>query len=166
MFELITPAFAIPPFQILRTCIDGKPYDDKITMLELDDASASDKPFGDCRDQYELKFNGHTYGTLTCNDKFYLIINDKKIDPELVRNMSINPEIKPGVEFTPRAIWYKIDNESKEYLCILAPLAEQGVGSAHNQYYIIENAFNIKLNPELYFYFLDKNIAPITSKTL
>ena len=135
-------------------------------MLELEDASAADKPLVNCIDQYELKFNSHTYGVLTCRGKFYLIINDKKIDPELADNRSINPEIKPGVEFTPRAIWYKIDFKNKEYLCILAPLAEQGVGSAHNQYYIVENGFDKNINPELYFYFLDKNIAPITSKTL
>jgi len=80
--------------------------------------------------------------------------------------MSINPEIKPGTFFTPRAIWYKIDRGKQSYLCIFAPLAEQSVGSAYNQYYIVENAFDVNLNPVLYFYFLDKNIAPITSKTL
>lgn len=166
LFSLLKPAFAIPPFQILKTCIDRKPYDDKLTLIELDDASASDKPLDDCEDQYTIKFNGHTFGSSTCKNKFYLIINGKKINPALAENRSINPEIKPGVEFTPRAMWYKIDYENTEYLCILAPLAEQGIGSAHNQYYIIENAFNKPSNPALYFYFLDKNIAPITSRTL
>ena len=80
--------------------------------------------------------------------------------------MSVNPEIVPGVPFTQRAIWYKINYDDKDWLCILAPLSEQGVGSAHNQYYIINNAFSPNLNPELYYYFLDENIVPITSKTL
>ena len=164
--SFIYPCLAVPPFQILRTCMDIKPYDDKVKMTRLDRDGYADSSLEDCQDQYDRSINGHIYGTLTCHDKFYFIIKDKKIDPEKAKNMSINPEIKPGVEFTTRALWYKIDYENKEYLCILAPLAEQGVGSAHNQYYIIENAFDKKLNPELYFYFLDKNIAPITSKTL
>jgi hypothetical protein len=162
----INVCLAAPPFQILRTCMDINPYNNKVKMTRLDGEGYADHSLQGCQDQYDRSINGHIYGSLTCNDKFYLIINDKKVDPEKARNMSINPEIQPGVEFTTRALWYKIDYENKEYLCILAPLSEQGVGSAHNQYYIIENAFDNKLNSELYFYFFDKNIAPITSKTL
>ena len=166
MIWLINPSIAAPPFQILRTCINDKPYNDRVTVAKLPNEGAADRPLEGCEDQYEFTFNGHTYGSVTCNDKFHLIIRDKKIDPELADNMSINPEIKPGVEFTSRALWYKIDYENNAYLCILAPLAEQGIGSSYNQYYIVENAFDGNLNPEIYFYFLDKDIVPITSKTL
>lgn len=105
-------------------------------------------------------------GTLSCDDKFYFLLNDKKVAPGLANNMSVNPEIQPGVEFTTRALWYKIDFEDKEYLCVLAPLSEEGVGSSYKQYYIIEHAFGLNQNPELYFYFFDKNVVPITSETL
>ena len=164
--SITIPCLAIPPFQVLRTCIDNEPFEKRSTITEIEGDGYAAKSLDGCEDQYDRTINGHTYGTLRCNDKFYVIINDKKIDPELAENRSINPEIMPGVEFTTRSLWYKIGFENKEYLCILAPLAEQGVGSAHNQYYIIENAFDNKLQPKLYFYFLDKNIAPITSKTL
>jgi hypothetical protein len=159
-------SFSLPPFQVLQTCMKGKPYNDKSTIIMLDDAGAAEQPFEGCEDQYDFKFNGHTYGMLTCQDKFYLIINDKKIDSAQAKNLSINPEIQPGEAITPRALWYKIDYENNSYLCILAPLAEQGVGAARNQYYIVENAFDETLTPKLYFYFFDKNITPITSKYL
>lgn len=160
------PCLATPPFQVLRTCIDTKPFENRGTITRIEGEGYADRSLDGCEEQHDRTINGHVYGTLRCNDKFYLIIRDKKIDPERAINKSINPEIKPGVEFTTRSLWYKIVFENKEYLCILAPLAEQGVGSAHNEYYIIENAFATKLNPEVYFYFLDKNIAPITSETL
>ena len=163
---IATPCLAIPPFQVLRTCIDNKPFENRGKITRINGEGYADKSLEGCEEQHDRRINGNVYGTLRCNDKFYLIINDKKIDPELAENRSINPEIMPGVEFTTRSLWYKIVFENNEYLCILAPLAEQGVGSAHNQYYIIENAFDNKLQPKLYFYFLDKNIAPITSKTL
>lgn len=166
LLSFISPCLATPPIEVLRTCVDIKPYNDKVSAARLNESGFADKSMSGCEDQYDRTINGHLYGTLTCDDHFYLLINDKKIDPRLATNMSINPEIQPGVEFTTRALWYKIDFESKEYLCVLAPLSEQGVGSSHNQYYIIEHPFESNLNPKLYFYFFDKNIAPITSKTL
>ena len=156
---------AEPPFQILRTCIEHEPYE-KSTITELDGQGYSKDSLEGCEDQFGRTMNGHVYGTVRCNDKFYLIIKDKKMDPELAVNKSVNLEINPGVEFTIRSSWYKIHFEQKEYLCISAPLAEQGVGAAHNQYYIIEDAFDAKVDPKIYYYFLDKNIAPITSNTL
>jgi len=160
------PCSALPPFQVLRSCMDLKPYDNKSKTLRLDGGGYADKSIEGCEEQYDREINDHMYGTLMCNQKFYFIINDKKIDPELADNQSINPEIKPGVEFTTRSLWYKIDYEDKEYICIYAPLAEQGVGASRVQYYLIENAFDKKLTPQLTYYFFDKNIAPITSKTL
>lgn len=163
---VISPCWALPPVPVLRTCVDNQPFNDKVSMSELDGDGFADKSMDGCKEQFDREVNGHLYGTLSCNNKFYLLINDKKIDPSLANNMSINPEIKPGVEFTTRSMWYKIDFEKKEYVCILAPLSEQGVGSSHKQYYIIETAFDPKQNPVLYFYFFDKNIVPITSKNL
>lgn len=155
-----------PPFQILQTCMRGEPYNNDITINMIDGAGPADKSLDGCENQYDRIFQGLSFGTLTCQNKFYLLINGKKIDPKLATNKSINPEIKPGTVFTQRALWYKIDHKEKTYLCIFAPLAEQGVGSSYNQYYLAENAFDIDLDPKLFFYFLHKNIAPITSKTL
>lgn len=162
----MNPCSALPPFQVLRTCIDLEPYDNQIKITRLDGEGYADTSMEGCEAQHDREINGHIYGTLMCNQKFYFIINDNKIDPELADNRSINPEIKPGVEFTTRSLWYKIDHDNKEYICIYAPLAEQGVGASHVQYYIIEDAFDKKLTPQVTYYFFDKNIAPITSKTL
>ncbi|MGL5741581.1 MAG: hypothetical protein ACRCXC_03020 [Legionella sp.] len=158
--------FAVPPFQILRTCIDGQPFEDMVAITRIDGDGYADKSMDGCEEQHDRSIDGHIYGTLMCHDKFYFIIRDKKIDPEKEVNKSINPEINPGVWFTTRSLWYRIALENKEYLCIRAPLSEQGVGAAHNQYYIIENAFDASLAPKVYFYFLEENIAPITSPHL
>lgn len=158
--------FAQPPFQVLRTCMDMEPFEHMSTIEEIEGDGYAEKSLEGCKDQYDRTIDGHIYGTVECNHKFYLIIRDKKIDPEKATDYSINPEIKPGVEFTTGAVWYKIGFDKKEYLCIYAPLSEQGIGAAHNQYYIIENAFAESPAPKVYYYFEDKNIAPITSKTL
>lgn len=164
LIGIINPTLATPPFQILRTCMDDKPYNDKITISMIEGAGPADKSLPGCKNQYDRIFQERSFGTLTCQNKFYLIINDKKIDPKLANNLSINPEIKPGTVFTPRAIWYKIDQEEKSYLCILAPLAEQGIGSSYNQYYLVENAFEENSIPIIYYYFFNKDISPITSE--
>jgi hypothetical protein len=166
LLAFTNPTLASSPFQVLQTCMNGKPYNSKITMIEIEGEGQNENPLEGCEDQYDRIYQNKSFGTLTCQDKFYLVINDRKIDPALAENYSINPEIKPGTFFTPRAIWYKIDFENKEYVCIFAPLAEQGIGGAYNQYYIVNNAFDNTLTPQLNFYFFDKNIAPITSKTL
>ncbi len=158
-------AQAIPPFQILRTCMDLKPYDDKTSINMLEGEGMAEKSLDGCSDQYDRLYDGHAFGTLTCDNKFYLIVNDKKVDPKFANNMSINPEIKPGY-IIQRSLWYKIDRDKESYLCIYAPLSEQGVGSSYNQYYVIEKAFDVQSTPEAYFYFFDKDVVPITSKTL
>ena len=166
---LINPLYAaIPPypFQVLQTCINNKPYDDNVTMLELGGGGAAINPLDGCEDQYDFMFNEHAYGTASCSDKFYLVIRDLKIDPAIAENLSINPEIKPGFIFSNRASWSKIDQDNKSYLCIRAALTDSGVGSACNQYYIVENAFTDNKKPILYYHFYEKDIMPITSPHL
>lgn len=158
-------AFALPSFEIIRTCIDNAPYNEKIKYTRLDGGGVTEQPIKGCENQYHRLIDGHTYGTLTCNEKFYFIINDKKIDPGLAENYSMNPEIKPGVEFTS-SLWYKIEYENKSYLCVFSSLSQHGIGSAYNQYYLVENVFDNHLIPKLYYYFRDKDVVPIGSKTL
>ena len=166
LYCITISSFAEPPFQILRICMDNEPFEKSGTITELDGDGYAKKSLEGCEDQYDRTIDGHLYGTLFCKDKFYMIIRDKKMDPEKAVNHSMNPEINPGVAFTTRSLWYKINFDKQDYLCIYAPLAEQGVGASHNQYYIIENAFDVTLDPKIYYYFLDKNITPITSSTL
>lgn len=157
--------FASPSYEVVNTCINTEPYKHKSTIERLEGGGYEEKILEGCEDQFDLLLNGFRYGSVRCNDKFYLIIRDKKIDPAKAENNSINPQIKPGVEFSIRSLWYKIGFENKEYLCIYAPLSEQGAGASRNQYYIIENAFDARLDPKLYFYFFDKDIAPVFNES-
>ena len=159
-------AYAQPPFEVLRTCVDNKPYNSSINMVSLDDEGMAEENKPNCEDEFDLKYNNSKYGLVTCQGTFYFIINNKKIKLKEAVNMSINPEIKPGNRLTNRSTWTKIDFDNHPYLCVEDSLSDSGVGAAHSQYYIIENAFDATLTPESYFYFFDKNIAPITSKTL
>lgn len=160
----LNQSYSKPPFEILRSCIDLKPRNSAITLTELVDGTVSKVNEANCENQYSETFNGHLYGMVTCNDIFYLIINDQKVQANTAINMSVNPEIKPGNIFTNRAMWHKIDQNDTSYLCIQAALTESGIGAAYSQYYIIENAFNTNTAPSVYFYFFEKDIIPITSK--
>ena len=162
----LNSGYADPPFEILRSCIDLKPQNPSITLTELVNGFVSEVNEPNCEDLFSETYEGHVYGMVTCNDIFYLIINDQKIQASTVINMSINPEIPPGFIFTNRAMWHKIDLNNKSYLCIQAALTESGTGSWMRQYYIAENAFEPQATPTVYYYFFEKDIIPITSKHL
>ena len=162
----LNQSYAEPPFEILRSCIDLKPKNTSITLTELVDGTVAKVNENNCENQYSETFNGHLYGMLTCGDVFYLIINDQKIKASTAINMSVNPEIKPGFIFSNRALWHKIDQDNKSYLCIQSAITESGVGAAYSQYYIIENAFKENTVPIVYYYFFNKDIIPITSEHL
>jgi len=163
---LLNLGYAEPPFEILRSCIDRKPQNSSVTLTELVNGIVSEFNEPNCEDLFSETYEGHVYGMVTCNDIFYLIINDQKIQASSAINMSINPEITPGNIFTNRAVWFKIDQNNKSYLCIQAALTESGTGSGLGQYYIAENAFEPQAVPSVYYYFFDKDIIPITSKHL
>ena len=161
---LLNQGHAEIPFETLRSCIDLKPLNASIKLTDLDREGAVEVNEPNCEDQYNRKFNGNTYGTVTCKNIFYLIINDKKIKLDTAINKSVNPEIKPGSTFTDRSEWYKIDQDNKSYLCIQSALSESGPGSSLSQYYVVENAFDLKAPPIVYYYFFNKDITPITSE--
>lgn len=163
---LFTQSYGEPPFESLRTCIDTKPYNESIKLTRLEGEGPSKVNDGHCKDQYDREYEGHVYGTVSCDDSFYFIINDQKISPEKAINKSINPEIKPGYPLTKRALWYKIDQGNKSYLCIEDSLSESGAGGSQSQYYLVDNAFEPKTTPIIYYYFFEKNIVPITSEHL
>ena len=151
------------PLEVLQSCIKLKPYNNNIQLSELDNDGYDNKKFDNCEDLYDRIINDHIYGTADCYNKFYFIIKDKKLDPAKARNYSINPEIKPGNYFSSRASWYQINLAKESYICIAAPLTESGIGDSAMQYYIIENAFDEKKDPVIYYYFFEKDIIPIDS---
>jgi hypothetical protein len=160
----LNQSYSEPSFEILRSCIDLKPKNSSIRLTELVDGAVAKVNENNCENQFDQEVNGHLYGMVTCNDEFYLIINDQKIKADTAINRSINPEIKPGWIFTNRARWYRIDQGDQSYLCIQAAITESGIGAKDSQYYMIENAFEKNAVPVMYYYFFDKNLIPITSE--
>ena len=161
---LIQTCFAKPPFEVLRSCIDEEPNNSSITITDIDNGSYSALPEKDCEEQFEISYNRDVYGSVMCNDKRYLIIASKKISLETAVNISMNPEIKPGLLYPDDSSWLKIDFNHQSYLCINGPLSQSGTGSAVGQYYIVENAFKKIGMPKVYYYFFNKDIIPITSE--
>ena len=162
----VIQSYAQPPFEILKSCVDRKAKNSSISVAEFVDGLVAKINQPNCENQFNQIINDRLYGMVTCNDIFYIIINNKKLKASAAINMSINPEIQPGDIFSNRASWYKIDQDNKSYLCIFSSLSEQGAGSSRNQYYIAENAFTDAKKPILYYYFFDKDIMPITSPNL
>lgn len=163
---LLNISYADIPFETLRTCMELKPYNNSIKFTALEDNGLATVNETNCEDQYNRGFNGHVYGTVTCDDTLYLIVNDKKIKLNTAINKSINPEIKPGLPIFITSEWYKIDQDNQSYLCIQSALSESGSGSSLSQYYIVENAFALNAPPIIYYYFFNKDIIPITSEHL
>lgn len=155
-----------PPFEVLRSCIDLKPKNAFITLTELVDGVVAKTNEANCENQFSETFNGHLYGMVTCKNDFYLIFNDQKIQASRAINKSVNPEIKPGIIFSNCALWHKINQNTKSYLCIQAALTESGTGSSLTQYYLVENAFIPRTVAAVYYYFFEKNIMPITREHL
>ena len=63
-------------YSIVGVSMDTKPYNDKITLTMLEGEGAAGKSLKGCKDQYDRLVEGRAFGTLTCHDKFYLVIND------------------------------------------------------------------------------------------
>ena len=55
-------AYAKPPFEVLRSCIDATPKNASIKLTNLDGAGASTTDDTHCEDQFDREFNGHIYG--------------------------------------------------------------------------------------------------------
>lgn len=161
---LILPSsFAQPPFEVLRSCVDEKPYNSKVTIHIKDDGSYANISEKNCEELFEVSFDNKIYGSVRCADIPYLVVNDQKINLEKAENRSVNPEIKPGILYPTDTSWSKIDFENRSYLCLNGPISRSGTGSNIGQYYIVENAFEINIAPTIYYYFFNKDIIPITS---
>ena len=160
---LLPSSFAQPPFEVLRSCVDEKPYNNKVTIHIKDDGSYADNHEKNCEERFEVSFDNKMYGFVRCTDIPYLVVNDQKINLEKAENRSVNPEIKPGMLYPTDTSWSKIDFKNQSYLCLNGPISRSGTGSNIGQYYIIENAFEKNIIPIIYYYFFNKDIIPITS---
>jgi len=157
-------SFSKPSFEVLRSCIDEKPYNNNVAISSRDNGSYAENHEKNCEEPFEVNFDNKIFGTVRCNDKFYLVVNNHKINLEKAENMSVNPEIKPGIVYPTDTSWLKIDFKNQSFLCLNGPISRAGAGSNIGQYYIIENAFINKVTPTIYYYFFDKDIIPITSE--
>lgn len=153
---LLSQSYADIPAEVLRTCMDDEPRNKSIKLMQLDVEGMATKNEPNCEDQYNRRFEGNIYGKVTCNNIHYLIVNNKKIELKSAINRSVSRSIAPGDDFTYRSFWYKIDQGSQSFLCVKSPMADSGVWDSVYQYYIVENAFDPKASPVLYYYFFGK----------
>jgi hypothetical protein len=160
---LLPYSFAQPPFEVLRSCVDEKPYNNKVTIHTKEDGSYTDNHEKNCEEPFEVSFDNKTYGFVRCADIPYLVVNGQTINLEKAENRSVNPEIKPGMLYPTDTSWSKITFKNQSYLCLNGPISRSGTGSNIGQYYIVENAFESNTKPTIYYYFFNKDIIPITS---
>jgi hypothetical protein len=160
---LIQQGFAQPPYEVLTSCINSKPLNEKVTLTLLNGGGFSSKSENNCDEPYEIQFKDQKFTYTSCNDRDYLMVADKKLFLDASVNMSANSEIKPEILYPHLSSWMKVDYSSQSYLCISSPLSQSGSGADVPQYYLIENAFIKNIAPIAYYYIFDKNIIPITS---
>lgn len=154
-----TLSFANLPVDIIQSCKNSSAANSSIVMKELNGVGFNQTPDLNCRDQFENKINGRTYGWLTCYGKPWLIIADKRIPLESAINLSINPAIKPDTPLIQTAPWWRIDKADRSYLCIISPLSENGDAANLFQYFLVEDAFDRdKDTYTIYFYFFNKSV--------
>lgn len=153
---LLSQSYADIPAEVLQTCIDFEPKNKSIKRIELPFEGVASKNEPNCEDQYNWYFEGNLYGKVVCNNISYLILNNKKVELKSAINRSVNRDEAPGRDFTYHNFWYKIDQDNQSFLCIKSPMTDSGVGNSVYHYYIVENAFNPKASPVLYYYFFEK----------
>lgn len=153
---------AEPSFEILNSCLHGKPENRHIIVTRLEGGGFSPKPVNDCDEPYEIHSGNHLFSYFSCNEKDYLLISDQKYFIESSINRSVNPEVKPTLFYPHLSKWMRIDDDTQSYLCIASPLSQSGVGANERQYFIVENAFKPTEKPVIYYYFFTKNVYPVT----
>lgn len=157
-----TSANSAPPVEVLHACKNVKVPNPTVILTKLKYPHGTTEEAG-CEDHFEKTINNLNYGSIICNDDPYIIINGKRIKLDTAENFSINPSIKPNSPIPNRAEWFKIDYSSVSYLCVKFALSDSGDGVDFFQYYIVENAFKSKQPIKLSYYFLNKDVIPLTS---
>ncbi|WP_229776949.1 hypothetical protein, partial [Alicyclobacillus cellulosilyticus] len=80
-----------------------------LKIADLEDDGFISTPDAFCEAQYSRHFGTHFFGTVVCEDEFFLILNHKKVRLDTAINHSLNSKIKPGIPFSVRSFWKKID---------------------------------------------------------
>ncbi|MDX1838860.1 hypothetical protein DIZ81_13960 [Legionella taurinensis] len=161
-FLLVPFAWATPSIEILQSCKNAEPANNSISMEELDAPGVEQTVEAGCEEKYELTYNHQKFGSITCNNEGYLIINSNRIKLTSAANFSVNPAVKPDTPLLLTAQYWKITKENESYLCVASAIDQSGSRSGSAQYYIAENAFNS--DPvSLYFYYFDRESLPLTS---
>ncbi|WP_133131235.1 hypothetical protein [Legionella yabuuchiae] len=156
-------ALGEPPFEVIQSCMTGKATMPDLTIKEIEEDGFTSDNIDNCEARYNRHFKHHLFGMVVCGEEFFLVRNHEKIRFDTAINHSLNPRIKPGIPFTVRSFWKKIDFKGESYLCIESPLSESGVGASINQYYIIEHGFEETTVPILYYYFFNGDVRPVFS---
>lgn len=153
---------AEPPVEVITSCVDHKAIRPTVTVTKLDAPRYIDPTEAGCDPRFENSIPNLLYGSIECNNKGYIIINNQRILLGDANNFSVNPAIYPGLEgnrIDLGADWLKIDFNNNSYLCVEQSLSDSGKGAAANQYYIVENPYGN--NATLNYYFFEKDIFPI-----
>jgi hypothetical protein len=155
-------AGATPPVEVIGSCKNSQAVNSSVTMTKLTSPAGLGDDETDCLDHYESTVGGFNYGAIMCNDESYIIVKGTRIKLNTAVNHSINPSIKPGADIAAVSDWRKVEFNSISYLCVSVPLSMSGDGADVSQYYIVENAYNSS-TPIVYYYFLNKDLMPLTS---
>jgi hypothetical protein len=158
---LLSSCFAMPPYKVLQSCREQKPYTDKILYKPLEDGHFTKDPKGDpsCDKLiYNIGEEDDEHFQYRSCKKDYLVIKGKDIDLTKANDFSVTGIVYPHYVIPQDSSWSRITYENQTYLCIESPLSQFGYGAANLQYFIVEHAFDNKAPPELYFYFFNKNI--------
>lgn len=150
---------AMPPVEVIQSCKNNNPANKSVIMTEIEGIGYNKDSEPNCKNQFDTEIDGKFYGSVTCDDKPYLIIADHKVELESANNYSTNPAIKPTTAIAQVAGWWKIiDSKKHSYICIESPLSNTGTASNAYQYFIVEDPFNLKKsNYDVFFYFFEKN---------
>ena len=156
---ILSSGQAMPPYKVLQTCKDQKPYNENITYRELGDMHFTQANDPECEDKiYNIGETKDEFFQYRFCEKDYLVIHGKDVDISKAMDLSVTGVVYPHYLIPHASSWSKITYENQAYLCISGPLSQSGYGAANLQYYIIEHAFDFDAPPSLYFYFFNKNI--------
>ena len=148
--------------EVIGSCKNQKSIDTSVTFTKIIPPEGLGDDESRCLNHAESTEGGLNFGSIICNDESYLILKGNRINLNSAVNHSMNPSITPGAEIAPGSEWSKISYNNNQFLCIGTPLSSSGQGGDAMQYYIVENAFN-NSTPEIYYYFFNQDIMPVTA---
>lgn len=145
------------PKNVIESCKKGSASDNSIVVTDIGNLGLVRDSNGKCNNHYLTEYKGKYYGFITCNDKPYFIIHEKKYaiaDAVLESEKPYEPSLAILRDGT---YWLKIDDSQRTYLCVRGPSddfgGEKNRSIALSQFYIAANAFDKNEPVKLYFYY-------------